>query len=330
MSFVLGMIGVAICVIIILCHLLSPTKLSLEGAHVLITGGSSGIGKALAIEAIQSGANVTILARNQTLLNGAKQDIAKYIKQGSQQELLTVSADLTGDHEVLCRKISQAETKLGPIVMLINCAGTSIAGMFEDVQMSDFRHLMEVNYFGTVNATKAVIKGMKARGRGRIVMVSSQAGQLGIFGFSAYSPSKFALRGLAESLQMEVRPYDIRVTVSFPPDTDTPGYKEEMKTKPKETCLISETSGLFTAEAVAKTILTDAQHGKFLSSVGLDGFMLTNLNCGMTPVTSLAEALWQVATMSVFRAVSFFYLWSFDNIVRRCKNEASISKSKAE
>ena len=63
---------------------------------------------------------------------------------------------------------------------------------------------MDVNYLGSVNVTKAAIGGMKARKKGRIVFVSSQAGQLGVFGYTAYSASKFALRGLAESLQMEV------------------------------------------------------------------------------------------------------------------------------
>jgi 3-dehydrosphinganine reductase len=63
---------------------------------------------------------------------------------------------------------------------------------------------MSVNYLGAVYTTRAVIRGMKARKRGRIVLVSSQAGQLGVFGYSAYSPTKFALRGLAECLQMEV------------------------------------------------------------------------------------------------------------------------------
>ena len=63
---------------------------------------------------------------------------------------------------------------------------------------------MDVNYFGAVNATRAVIRGMKARQEGRVVFFSSQAGQLGVFGYSGYSASKFALRGMAEALQMEV------------------------------------------------------------------------------------------------------------------------------
>ncbi len=86
---------------------------------------------------------------------------------------------------------------------------------------------MRTNYLGAVFCTKAVIDSMKSRRFGRVLFVSSQAGQIGLFGYTAYSPTKFALRGLAESLQMEVNPYNIYVTVSFPPDTDTPGLKEE-------------------------------------------------------------------------------------------------------
>lgn len=90
---------------------------------------------------------------------------------------------------------------------------------------------MRVNYLGGVYCTKSVIESMKNRNFGRILFVSSQAGQIGIFGYSAYSASKFALRGLVEALQMEVKPYNIYVTLSFPPDTDTPGFKEENLTK---------------------------------------------------------------------------------------------------
>ena len=68
---------------------------------------------------------------------------------------------------------------------------------------------------------------MKKRQFGRICFVSSQAGQLGIFGFTAYSGSKFAIKGLCEALQMEVKPYNISITIAYPPDTDTPGFKEE-------------------------------------------------------------------------------------------------------
>ena len=75
---------------------------------------------------------------------------------------------------------------------------------------------------------------------------------MGLFGYTAYAASKFAIRGFAEALEMELKPYNITVTVSFPPDTDTPGFKEEEKGKPKETKLISAAAGLFKPDVVAK------------------------------------------------------------------------------
>jgi 3-dehydrosphinganine reductase len=136
--------------------------------------------------------------------------------------------------------------------VLINCAGTSVPGLFEDLDAEVFEKMMRVNYFGSVFPTKAVVPSMKARSSGRIVFVSSQAGQLGVFGFSAYSPSKFALVGLAQVLRMELQPHGVCVSVAYPPDTDTPGFAEENTQKPEETRMISETAGLFKPDQVRR------------------------------------------------------------------------------
>ncbi|KAK2151858.1 hypothetical protein LSH36_348g01013 [Paralvinella palmiformis] len=330
MLVVVCVLGACVGAILLLHYLLSPKILQLKGKHVMITGGSSGIGQALAIEAAKKGANISILARNQTALNAAKEVIQKELLDNVTQKVMAISVDISKDYDVLTSKIQQAEQEIGPVTMLINCAGFSIAGRFEDISLNDFKRLMDVNYFGSVCATKAVVEGMKQRECGRIVFVSSQAGQLGVCGFSGYSASKYALRGLAESLQMEWKPYSIRVTLSFPPDTDTPGYKEELKSKPKETQLISETSGLFKPQQVAHQIIADAQFGRFISSIGLEGYMLSNLTCGMSPVCCVGDAIQQVLTMSIFRLVSFFYLWGFDRVVRKCKEEAKADKSKID
>ena len=95
---------------------------------------------------------------------------------------------------------------------------------------------MRINYLGSVYPTRAVVPAMKKQAGpdgGRIVFVSSQAGQLGVFGFSAYSPTKFAIVGLAQVLRMELKAHDIYVCVAYPPDTDTPGFVEENKSKPE-------------------------------------------------------------------------------------------------
>jgi len=78
------------------------------------------------------------------------------------------------------------------------------------------------------------------------------AGLVGIFGYTAYTPTKYALRGFAESLHMELRPHNIRVSLSFPPDVDTPQLAEENKYKPAETKAIAEGAGLFTADQLAQ------------------------------------------------------------------------------
>ncbi len=116
---------------------------------------------------------------------------------------------------------------------------------------------MEINYLGTAYAIRTVLPSMKSRRKGRIVCVSSVGGLIGLYGYTAYGASKFAVRGFAEALQMEVKPYGITVTVAFPPDTDTPCFVEENKIKPQETKLISESSGVFSPSKVADDILRD-------------------------------------------------------------------------
>ncbi|XP_038626323.1 3-ketodihydrosphingosine reductase [Tachyglossus aculeatus] len=297
--------------------LISPKPLALPGAHVVVTGGSSGIGKSVAIECYKQGAFITLVARNENKLLQAKKEIEQH-SINDKQVVLCISVDISRDYGQVENVIKQAQEKLGPVDMLINCAGFSQSGKFEDLEVNYFEKLMSTNYLGSVYPSRAVIATMKERRTGRIVFVSSQAGQVGLFGYTAYSASKFAIRGLAEALQMEVKPYNIYITVAYPPDTDTPGFAQENKTKPLETKLISETSSMCRPEQVAKTIVKDAIQGNFSSSLGSDGYMLSSLTCGMAPVTSITEGLQQVVTMGLFRIIALFYLGSFDSVVRRC------------
>ena len=117
--------------------------------------------------------------------------------------------------------------------------------------------MMDINYMGAVHAIRSVLPSMKSRKTGKITLVSSIAGLTGLFGYTAYSASKFALRGFAEALQMEVKPFNISVTIAFAPDTDTPCLAEENKMKPMETKLISDTAGVFQADKVALAIFDD-------------------------------------------------------------------------
>jgi 3-dehydrosphinganine reductase len=301
-------------------------SLSLEKKHVLITGGSKGIGKAMAVEALRMGANVTIFARDKEVLEEAKLDLLKKAPCPGKQKVVAISVDISTDFYSLEKSVSDAESILGPVYLLINCAGTAVAHRFDETPVDEFKRMMEVNYLGTVYTTRAVLPSMKAQKEGVIVLFSSIAGLFGLYGYSAYAPSKFAVVGLAEVLAMELEPFNIKVSVSFPPDTDTPGFAIENQSKPSETKMISESGGTFDPETVARKALKDALAGKFASTVGFEGLMVATVCSGMMPVKSCLELFWQIISMGLFRLVSVFFLSSCRKIVRKCLDERERNK----
>lgn len=306
-------------------HKQNRKKNAFVNQHVVVTGGSSGIGKSVAVEAAKRGANVTIIARDPHKLQSAKDEIIRACRMPTQR-VKTISLDISDNYEEIEKSLRNSEEESGPIFMLVNCAGSSICGKVEDTSIDDFKYMMKLNFLGSVLPTKYVIPGMKTRGSGHIVFTASQAALVGIFGYSAYSSSKYALRGLAEALHMEVNPYGVKVTVALPPDTDTPGFIEEEKSKLMETRLISQSAGLVSPDTVAVQLLDDAINGRFYSSVGFESFLLTTLCGGMSPVSSVFEVFCQVCLMGVFRLISVCYLLSFERIVRKCMKKRDLAK----
>ncbi|CAB4055115.1 KDSR [Lepeophtheirus salmonis] len=180
--------------------------------NVNATGGSSGIGKATAKEVLKRGTSlVTLWARNKGKLEDAREEIIK--ETGGRVNIFSVdvTGGLSGIHNVFEETIRDG----GDLRMVIHCAGSSMAGTIEDTSIEDYNCMMNINYFGTVNVTKVVLPHLKKENKeipSRITLISSIAGVMGLYGFTAYSASKFALRGFAESLEMEVRPHGISVT----------------------------------------------------------------------------------------------------------------------
>ena len=221
--------------------------------HAIITGGSSGIGLAIAKDLVQRQcAKVTLIARNEKKLIEAKNFLTEHASSVKSPTLFEVVPVDVSD----AKKISDVATKIcsfevnSPVTMLFNVAGTSSSASFVDTDYEEFERLMKINYLGSAYVTRAFLPFMKSENNAprTIVFTSSQAGQVGVFGYTAYSASKFALKGLVEALHMEVARENISVQIAFPPDTDTPGFQLEQVDKPEETRLISDTSGLFQAD----------------------------------------------------------------------------------
>jgi 3-dehydrosphinganine reductase len=207
------------------------------GKNVIITGGSSGIGKATAQLLAREGANVFILARNQ---ERNQQAVGEIRAQGSSdnQQCEAFCADVTEYEEVEVTLAAIVETGGAPDI-LINCAGMVYPGYFEELPLSTFKDQMDVNYFGTLHTVKAVLPYMMTQKRGHIVNVSSMGGVAGGFGYTAYAASKFAVYGFTEALRAEMKPHGIGVSLVLPPDTDTPQLREERKIQPLELQLIT-------------------------------------------------------------------------------------------
>ena len=141
-------------------------------------------------------------------------------------------------------------------------------GYFAEIPLEIFERTMAINYFGSLYSVRAVLSAMEAQQRGHIVLISSGAGLIGLYGYTAYSASKFALRGLAESLRGELQPKGINVSIVYPPDTDTPQLVQENKIKPLETKKITASAQTWTAEGVAQAIVRGIEHQTLAISPG--------------------------------------------------------------
>lgn len=252
-------------------------KIDFQNRLVLITGGSSGIGLALAEQLAARGARVWIMAQNPEKLENALNSIRQHSDPAVAEQHGTLSADVT-DPEAVHHAYRTLVEKVGIPDMVINSAGVAHPGYFQELSLEIFRWTMDVNYFGTLYVLKEVVPGMIQRGSGTIVNISSMAGYVGVFGYSAYGASKYAVRGLTEVLRSEMKPHGIHVSLVYPPDTDTPQLAYESQFKPAETKAISENGGAMSADAVAQKILNGVARGKFNINPSLEGKIIYHLN----------------------------------------------------
>jgi short-subunit dehydrogenase len=239
-----------------------------NGITAFIPGGSSGIGLSAAKLLAAEGAHVVIFARNKNRLEEAAKQIEECRKNRAQR-VGFLQLDVS-DNLAVIKTMDRAVRDFGVPKLLINCAGRAYPRNFEDVSYAQFDETMRVNMYGVWNTCSALAPRMKEHG-GAIVNTSSMVGFIGVFGYTDYAASKFAVVGFSEALKSELKRYNISVQVLCPPDTDTPGFVEENRTKPEETKAISAAAKVMSADDVARDLIRHIRRGTFMIIPGMDG-----------------------------------------------------------
>jgi 3-dehydrosphinganine reductase len=227
---------------------------------VVITGGSSGIGLSLAKIFAASYARLFLLARDQNKLERASSTLKNIFGTGLYVKIYSV--DIGQDTEGVSRIIQTIGSENNGIDILINNAGVLRCGRFDELAALDFEESYRSNYSGALYTTKAAWKYLAMKG-GNVSFVSSVAGYIGLIGYTAYAPTKFALTGLAECLRMEGKNEGISVTIIYPGDTNTPLLEYEHNHAPPETQAITNGIKVKEPDEVAARLVAGILSGDF-------------------------------------------------------------------
>ena len=191
----------------------------LQGKVAIITGGSSGVGKATARKLGQEGAIVILVARGIRRLKNAKDEL-----KNEGIEVHVQLADVASEEDVK-RVVDEVLSYHKKIDILINNAGLGYTGPVEDLDVEKYDRMMNTNMKGVFLFTKHVLPSMKKQKSGYILNIASGAGKNGIKNMASYCASKFAVGGFSEAVALEAKPYDVRVSVLYPGSINTDFHK---------------------------------------------------------------------------------------------------------
>lgn len=244
----------------------------MKGKTVIITGGSSGIGKACAIRFAKEGANVVIVGRNIEKLQKTAAELLEITPQ-----VLSIPADV-GIYTDCEKIISETVQYFGNIDILINNAGISMRGMLSDTKVEVLQQVMKTNFWGTVYCTKLALPYL-LKSKGSVVGISSIAGKKGLPGRSAYSASKFAMEGFLETIRSENMNSRLHVLIACPGFTSSGIRNEALGPEglPQKESPRDEHS-MMTATVVADHIFNAVKHRKRDLVLTMNGKLTVFLN----------------------------------------------------
>lgn len=296
-------------------------KQDYTGQHVIITGGSQGMGKAVAREFVKRGANVTIIARTQATLDSAKSELMSLSK--SSQKIQAISVDCTDSQAVV-----RAFEEVGAPDVIFCCAGmfhpqarssdgsdltlgTAHPGLFAELTPEELATPMTGNYISSMYTAHAALKSMLRNPQNtgtqkrKIIFTSSITAFLNISGYTSYTPTKAAIRALADTLRQECLMYDIDVHCVFPATIFSPGFENEQKLKPEITKILEEGDGGQTPEQVAEAALRGLDCGQAMINTEVIGSLLRCNMKGPSPKAGILDIVYGFVASIVLPFVLF-------------------------
>jgi NAD(P)-dependent dehydrogenase (short-subunit alcohol dehydrogenase family) len=230
---------------------------------LFVSGGMSGIGKALALEYLRRGADVAIF---DLVVDDAVLQELDNTRQNQAQKIVAFQASVT-DFEQLATAVGQAVESIGPPELAINCAGIQRAQPFGELPREDFELVVQVNMFGSRNFAAAVLPSMQ-RGA-RLALVASMAGFAANYSYAAYCASKFGVIGLGRVLRLECKPRGINVSLICPPEVDTPMVVQEMKNMHPVSRRLKDIGGSLSVQEAMRGIFAGLDAGRNVIIPGL-------------------------------------------------------------
>jgi short-subunit dehydrogenase len=234
---------------------------TIHGLRGILTGASSGIGRALAVELVKEGARLLVVARRQDRLDVLKQSLV-----AAPGEILALAGDIT-DAAVQRAVVEQAVATFGGLDLLINNAGVGAMGRFDEATPERLRQVMEVNFFAAAELTRLAVPHLKQGSRPIVVNVSSVLGHRGVPGCAEYCASKFALEGFSQSLRAELAPLGIDLLVVSPARTKTEFFDQAIDAESTPWPLIQGMS----SEAVAQRTVWAIRRGQHQRIISIGG-----------------------------------------------------------
>lgn len=231
---------------------------------IYITGGASGIGLETGKRLAALGAHIVVLDYNPT---DVAQSAIEAARSSSAQRVTRYQLDIADRQEVL-KTVARAAVEAGAPDMVINSAGTGVCGEFATMKFEDFDRVMQVNLYGSRHICEAILPLMRARGRGKIVLLASMGGVVPVYGYTDYGTSKFAVLGFGECLRYELKPLGIDVVVCCPGEVETPMVVAERQTIHPVTRAMKRLGGTISVEQAVSELISGIQRDKAIIVLG--------------------------------------------------------------